>query len=395
MKTEYDVVVVGAGPAGSMAARYAAEKGASVVLLERDREIGVPVRCAEATSLPGLRKYVEIRDHWRAVIATKLRFVAPDSNAVTVDSPEKSIVLNRRIFDHDLAADAARQGAEVYTKANVTDVLFSDNKLPIVKLTYIGREKEITAKIVIAADGVESRIARMAGIRTQTKFEDTEPCAQMLIEDIEIVPDRLDFYFGSELAPGGYVWVFPKSDRSANVGLGFNAALSNGKTALQLLEKFVADKFPNGKILTTVAGGVPVANTLKKIVTDNFMVVGDAARQVNPLSGGGILSGMAAGQIAGQVAAQAIQNGDYSQKILNAYQKEWKKRIGQEHDKYFRFKEYVVNMKDQDFNDLADILLKIEPSEISVLTVFKVAVRKKPSLIIDAIKLFSRQALNA
>ena len=392
MKSNYDVVVVGAGPAGSMAARHAAEQGASVVLLERDREIGVPVRCAEATALNGLSKYTEIRESWITNTVSKIRLVAPNEKYVDITLPVDGIILNRRLFDHDLAAYAAMQGVEVYTKANVTKVIFKEGKLPVVQVTHIGVVKEITAKIVIAADGVESRIARCAGIHTQTKYYDIEPCAQMFLEGVDIVKEQIEFYFGTELAPGGYVWVFPKSDSSANVGLGYNASMSNGKTALQLLEEFVHRKYPNAKAMTTVAGGVPVANTLKEITADNLMIVGDAARQVNPMSGGGILSGMAAGKMAGRVAAKAIGRGDYSKKALDEYKKVWDKEVGSEHRKYYRIKDYTVKMTDKDFNDLAGMLSPIPSEKMSLLRLFKAAVKNKPSLVFDVIKLFSNIA---
>jgi len=392
MKSNYDVVVVGAGPAGSMAARHAAEQGASVVLLERDREIGVPVRCAEATALNGLSKYTEIKESWITNTVSKIRLVAPNEKYVDITLPVDGIILNRRLFDHDLAAYAAMQGVEVYTKANVTKVIFKEGKLPVVQVTHIGVAKEITAKIVIAADGVESRIARCAGIHTQTKYYDIEPCAQMFLEGVDIVKEQIEFYFGTELAPGGYVWVFPKSDSSANVGLGYNASMSNGKTALQLLEEFVHRKYPNAKAMTTVAGGVPVANTLKEITADNLMIVGDAARQVNPMSGGGILSGMAAGKMAGRVAAKAIGRGDYSKKALDEYKKVWDKEVGSEHRKYYRIKDYTVKMTDKDFNDLAGMLSPIPPEKMSLLRLFKAAVKNKPSLVFDVIKLFSNIA---
>ncbi len=389
MKSSYDVVVVGAGPAGSTAARFASEKGASVLLLERDREIGVPVRCAEATSFKHLYNYVDVREEWIANRINKIRLVSPAGKYVDLDLPFECGILNRRIFDHDLAALAAKSGSEVFTKANVTNVKFEVGKLPVVEIIHIGQKKLVEAKIVIAADGVESRIARCAGIRTQTKLVDIEPCAQMVMEDIDVDGDRIDFYFGLNLAPGGYVWIFPKSDSCANVGLGFNAAMSNGKTALTLLKEFYSEHFPNGKCLTTIAGGVPVANSLKTLVTDNFMVVGDAAHQVNPLSGGGILSVMSGGKKAGTVAANAIQKGDFSQKFLNNYSRDWNKTVGKEHERYYRIKEYVINMVDKDFDELAEFLSGIDPKKMTFLTLFKQAVRKKPSLILDAVKLFT------
>jgi len=110
---------------------------------------------------------------------------------------------------------------------------------------------------------------------------------------------------------------------------------------------------------------------------------------VNPLSGGGILSVMSGGKKAGTVAANAIQKGDFSQKFLNNYSKDWNKTVGKEHERYYRIKEYVINMVDKDFDELAEFLSGIDPKKMTFLTLFKQAVRKKPSLILDAVKLFT------
>ncbi|MBD3289840.1 geranylgeranyl reductase family protein, partial [candidate division KSB1 bacterium] len=219
MKSNYDVVIVGAGPAGSTAARFAAKSGCSVLLLEKDREIGVPVRCGEAVGEKGLRAVLEPKDTWIANRIDAVRLIAPDGTPVDVAHPEGGYILDRKVFDYDLGRMAGLEGAEVITKAYVCDLLKTNHRISGVRLNHLGKEHEIQAKVVIAADGVESRVGRWAGIKTNIRMHDMETCAQITLGNIEVDPHVCDFYFSRKWAPGGYVWVFPKDGNTANVGL--------------------------------------------------------------------------------------------------------------------------------------------------------------------------------
>ena len=112
MKNQYDVIVVGGGPGGSWTAKYAAENGASVLLLEKDREIGVPVRCAEGVSEIGIKRLVEVKEEWIAQKISGARLIAPDGTAVNTSASGFGYILHRKLFDYDLAAMAAEAGAE-------------------------------------------------------------------------------------------------------------------------------------------------------------------------------------------------------------------------------------------------------------------------------------------
>ncbi|MBP9583357.1 MAG: NAD(P)/FAD-dependent oxidoreductase, partial [Ignavibacterium sp.] len=157
MKTSYDIIVVGAGPAGSMAARFAAEQGVSVLMLEKDRDVGYPVRCGEAISKAGVEEFIPSDDKWIAAKISKFSFNSPDGSEAIVDFGDAGYVLERRIFDYELARTAAEAGAEIVTRAYVNGLLFDDGKVSGVKYELNGEQKAVTAKVVIAADGVESR----------------------------------------------------------------------------------------------------------------------------------------------------------------------------------------------------------------------------------------------
>lgn len=390
MRNEYDIVVIGAGPAGTTAARYAAMEGASVLVLEKDRDIGIPVRCAEGVSEKGLKLSLDCIDlSWIEQIITGVNLYSPQGQVVTLDlNEERGFILNRKKFDYDLARLAVEAGAQVFTRAYVYDLLKND-KISGVKVNCRGEKKDIKAGIVIAADGVESRAGRWAGIKTRTSVEDMETCYQVIAANVEVQEDVLHMYFSTDVAPQGYAWVFPKGEGIANIGLGISGTCAAEKSPRRYLDEFLTNNFPDASIISAVAGGVPCDKTLEHITADGFMLVGDAAHQANPISGGGIASGMLAGQLAGRIAARAVAENDVSAKRLNEYDKLWHKREGKNHALCYKIKSYVYNLTNAQLEDIATTVLGIPREKRTLLSLFRTALVKKPSLILDAVKVFA------
>jgi digeranylgeranylglycerophospholipid reductase len=194
--------------------------------------------------------------------------------------------------------------------------------------------------VVIAADGIESRVGTWAGIDTQLPVADTMTCAQYLLAGVDWDPNCLGYWIDPQIAPGGYAWVFPKGDGRANVGLGVQADLAE-QTALAYLNRLV-EREPNlarSSPVTLVVGNVPVAMPCRRLVTDGLMLVGDAARQVDPLTGGGIINAMTAGKLAAEVAVEASVSGDASGKRLVAYQARADQAMGHRLARNYRLRE--------------------------------------------------------
>lgn len=388
IRDEYNVIVVGGGPAGTMAARYAAEGGASVLLLEKDRDLGLPVRCAEAVGREALERYLDPDPRWIAHRLSKVRFIAPDGTDVDVKTDAVGYVLNRRIFDQELGRRAALVGAQIITRAYVSGLMVESGQVRGVKVRFPESEREIGAKIVIAADGVESRVGRWAGMRTHFILKDFETCYQMTLGGVTVDPDCVKCYFGEQVAPGGYAWVFPKGDDVANVGLGIAADQTNGINAKTWLERFVDRHFPGASVLACVAGGVPAAKPFKKVHGPGIMLVGDAAGHSNPLTGGGISSAMAAGKLAGEVAARCIGEERYSQGDLYEYTDEWERHWGNEQRRFYRIKEAVHKLKDRTLNKAAHILAALPPEKRTLEKVFRTTLAHHPKLLIDIARSF-------
>jgi len=356
--------------------------------LEKDREVGVPVRCAEGVGEIGMRLVSEPRERWIAQRISGARLVAPNGNVVEICNEQFGYILNRKIFDYDLAQQAADAGAEIVTKAYVTGLIMGDDCVQGVYANIMGKETTVRSKIVVGADGVESRVGRWAGLRTHFEMHDLETCAQVTAANVKLDANFCYFYFGNQLAPGGYAWAFPKGEGVVNIGLGISGEYSGKMPAIKYLQRFLDENFNNVAILTTVVGSVPCAPALKQLVGNGVMLAGDAAHQSNPISGGGIIRAMIAGQIAGDVAAEAIQIDDVSKNQLNKYTKRWYRSEGKTHKLFYRLKEGIFKLTDEELNKTAHALKKLEPHKINLLEMFKIALINQPRLILDAMKVF-------
>lgn len=252
---------------------------------------------------------------------------------------------------------------------------------------YMGETKDIKADIVIGADGVESKIGRWGGIDTSLKPHDIETCAQFLISNID-PGEYSKFYIGEKYSAGGYVWIFPKGGYTANVGIGILGSKSGKIRALSLLHDFIETHIPHGKILELVVGGVPVSGPIEKTIADGLMLVGDAARQSDPLTGGGITNAMDAGKIAGEVCIKAKEKGDYSVKTLKEYENRWRATIGKDISRSLKVKNLLIKLTDEQFNQLAHSLDGIDASTMELPKLLAVLSKKNPKLLWELKSLF-------
>ncbi len=382
-----DVVVVGAGPAGSTAARFAASAGCRTVVLEKRAEIGEPVQCAEGVSSQVLEEVGLGEGPWIAKRIENVKLISPSGLVVNLRQNVKGFnfgyVLERKIFDKQLAKLAADSGAEIRPRCKAVGLRRTDG-MAVVEYKEFGVKKEIRAKIVIGADGIMSKVGRWAGIDTHLKLGDIESGIEYEMVGVDITDD-IEMFFGRRFAPGGYVWIFPKGQTRANIGLAVVPKMAR-MPAVQYLEQFLKDpehgsRFKDGKILEIRAGGVAVSGPLPSAVADNVMLAGDAARQVNPITGGGISSSITCGRIAGEVAAQITEGGDYSKEALRLYDDRFNQEIGNYHRKLLKAKNIYTSLKDEELDQIAKAFQKARDVEFNTIGILRAMSHTSPKLL--------------
>lgn len=359
---DVDVVVVGAGPAGGFAAQVMAEKGVDVLVIEKKQEIGTPKRCAEGVNIIGLNDVgMEPEPHWAINEIVGAHLYAPSGKMVLMQtSTSRGFVLERKIFEKDIAKKAIKAGARYMVKTRATRVLMEGDRVVGVMADFMGEKIKVNAKITVAADGVDSLIARKAGLDSLNRVSDYHSGFQYEMAGVETPDEYLSLFFGNKIAPKGYIWIFPKGDTVANVGVGIlGSASKEGARAKDLLDAFIAENpkfFGNASPIEVNAGGIPVNNNIDCFVKDGFMVVGDAAQQVNPIHGGGIAIALRAAKIVGEVASAAIEEGDSSKQRLMEYDERWRAGDGKRIDRLLRLRLFLEKLEDKDFERFANAL---------------------------------------
>ncbi|MCJ7444491.1 MAG: NAD(P)/FAD-dependent oxidoreductase [Methanotrichaceae archaeon] len=380
-----DVVIVGAGPGGSMAAKAAAEAGLNVLLLEKRQEIGEPFRCAEGVSIRSeLRQLIKLEPSWISTEVKGVRLYSPNGTNVLITEEgggeEGGYVLERKTFDRGLATEASKAGAKVLVKTRAVELIKEKGILNGVSAICMGEPLKIKTSLVIGADGVESKVGRWAGIDTASRINNILICVQFLVHDPDVDDDYCEFFFGNNIAPGGYIWIFPKGGKLANIGIGMQGSKSSAGDPLRLLREFMK-KRPKAKILQIVTGGIPTSGLMKTTTSDGVMLVGDAAHQSDPLTGGGILNAMRSGIIVGEVAAKAISAGDVSKPGLREYEERWKQCIGKQIEKSYNAKKFFLKLTDDDLNRIASSIQGHDISRLDTQSILKVLLRLNPKLL--------------
>lgn len=382
----YDIIVIGAGPAGSMAAQTAASAGRKVCLLERKEKAGTPVRCGEGLGLKGAaNNQFVLEPSWILSRISRVQLIAPNGTVVELKSGADSAIVDRSVMDYDLALKAVLAGADYFPKTPVISVIRLQDKL----YECTTPNASFFAPCVILADGVESRLARDVGWKTALRPEDVDCCAFCHITHDSVVDDACVFHVSNTVTPAGYAWIFPRGNKSANVGLGVLGSHSSAGRAQELLVQLIETQYPGAQITNMHCGGVPAGRYQLPLVKGGVMLVGDAARQVISLTGAGINYSIYAGRLAGSVAAEAFTENDIKYKKLLRYQKEWVRGLGKQQLRSYALKNLLMqNHNDAFLNKIAASLSKQHPGNMNILKVFLRTFMNNPPAMIKAFLLF-------
>jgi digeranylgeranylglycerophospholipid reductase len=350
---DYDAVIVGAGPAGLLAARKIAAKGYSALVLEKDKDLGTRT-CAEAVSISAFDT-AEI-PKMPSVISNNVEgaivFPPDETKGIRVSGTTyKGYVLNKPLFLYALASKAAAAGAELKMRSEVKEILSEGGRASELVYEQKGEKNRVRFKVLIGSDGVGSLVARACAFNMEGYA--IIPTMQYVMVNCDI-PEQgmVRFYMGNEVAPLGYAWVFNKNESVANVGIGVR-----GKPAKVYLDKFVSNHpefFKGAKIVKEGGGGVPVGGQVREVVKENVILCGDSAGQVIPITGGGIRTSMAAGSMAGAAAAEALETNDMG--LLQSYPERYGEYWGARIQKSLRVLGAIDKLNDEELNLLSTLI---------------------------------------
>ncbi len=319
MKTE--IVVIGAGPAGLLAAEEAARRGKEVLVLEEHRQIGVPNHCAGLLSVSGLRS-LGLKPPLDVIQneVTGARIYSPSGHNIVIHRGEReAVVVDRALFDQWLAVRASQQGVTIRTDSHVlSTVARSDGRIVRTR-----NQNDVYARVVIDGEGVRGVLVRQAGLPPVDRRHRL-PAFQYELRGVEVNEDLVEMFYTNRFAPGFFAWIIPLDDGRARVGLAardrarqrLDAAINHHTVMRERLSRARVEKRMGGVVVT----GTPIPRTY----APGLLVVGDAAGHVKATTGGGVIVGGGAARIAGRVAAQAVERGDCSTRLLQRYEKLWR-----------------------------------------------------------------------
>jgi len=313
----YDVVVVGAGPIGAVVARTAAAEGATVLLVDRRDDL----RCSSACT--GL-----ISPRTLSVLNASPDCALREIRAITVHAPDgrtldlttdhtKAVVIDRPCLERDLHRKAREAGVEIQLGTEAVSV--SDEGI---LFAHRNGRRTASTSIVVGADGPGSRVAEWFDLPPPERFVHA---AQIVLETPELArPDRVEIFFGQDVAPGFFAWVVPAEELTVRIGLG----VSPDHDPSAFLDRLVSDRFSGCRVISRTGGRIPIAPA-RRTAVDGVLLVGDAAGQVKPLSGGGLYPGGVCAQIGGRIAAEAALA--YGPSLTtSAYESQWRSAVGRE-----------------------------------------------------------------
>jgi digeranylgeranylglycerophospholipid reductase len=359
-----DAIVVGGGPVGSFAALNLAKLGANVTVFEEHEAIGIPSHCAGHLSIRSLQNLGLYPLSEKIVENTfsQANFYSPTGFEFSVHLAKPlTCAVNRVTFDRHIADKAEAAGARYCLNSRIQSLLMENDVIKGVNVKQSGKaEDSVPAKIVIDAEGISSRLLRQTGL-SGLNGERLVQAVEAEVENVEDVDlDTVEVFLGKNYAPGFFAWLMPRLDGTAKVGLATNTG--NPKEFLQrlMLKHVVASKqLANAKITRIAFHPITLGGPISKAYTNGFLAVGDAASQVKPTTGGGVVFGLTCSRIAAEVANEAMRRNDVSSNFLQLYQIRCAGMLGFDFSVMLRIRSFLDSLSDEKVDEVLRFCARI------------------------------------
>ena len=363
-KREYDLIVVGAGPAGSSAAYAAAKNGIKVALLEKEENVAQTVRTSGVTWIDYAKEFGIPEDCYNPI--RTYNFCSPNNTVSITDNKPKAAVLDVRKTYRFLADMAKKNGAEIFVNTNVTNVITENGSIVGVKASSPNSEMIFHARMLIDASGFQSAVSKSLGLVKQ--WERFGVGAEYEAEVENVKSDTWWLMVGQMYSPAGYAWIFPLGKNIVRIGVGVGKPESHVDPTQrldELIEKGAGPIKDLGKITKKEFhyGLIPNEGLSRKTVYDNLILVGDTAGMANPLVLEGIRYAIKYGRVAGDVASKAIKSGDTSEKALQYYEETWKKEIESKIKSAHKVQARWLELSDSEWDKEIDIISNLTADE--------------------------------
>jgi digeranylgeranylglycerophospholipid reductase len=341
---EYDIAVAGGGPVGCFVAEQLASKGRHVAVFEEHRTIGEPVHCA---GLVTQRVFDISKCSQTGIVQNKIYGAcihSPAGSTLTIGGEKvHGLVINRQRFDETLSQNAQTAGAELLTGYKVVSAKKEDNHM---KLTIQQNEQTLPVRcnILIGADGPHSSIRKIFG------FPHPNEMLQGIgaeLSDTTLDPRFVHIFVGRNIAPGFFAWVIPTNTQGTTARIGLCIGKQSNHSLQHYFTALLQQPLLQGTTVMKRFGGAIPLGPLKKTVDDHVMLIGDAAAQVKPTSGGGIYPGLLCATQCAIVAEEALQKQQFDGEFLKRYHTKWIKEIGRELSLGMRFRKIFTNLTDE------------------------------------------------
>ena len=362
MHNYYDAAVIGGGPIGGYVAGKIASMGFEVAIFEQNKQIGERLKCAGLVT-SRVFDFLEISKN--LVIQNKIkgaRIHSPSGRKLRIGGDRvHALVINRPVFDREIIKSSIEKGTEIFLENKIKSFQIREGQIEL----KTSQNNDVRCKLLIGADGPYSK--------TRDRFVMSQPTEILRgigaeIKDTELDPNIVEIFVGEKIAPGFFAWIIPTNEHGTEARIGLCISQKSTKSPSHYFSNLFKNKYSspyleNVKITRKIGGSIPLG-VLKKTHASNVMLVGDAAAQVKPTSGGGIYTGLLCSSYCSSVAIEALQKNNFTSQVLKKYQKLWSTDIGRELYFGMKFRKLFKSLTDRQMDKYIEKFQKQKITEI-------------------------------